>query len=361
MIPARWCLLSLLAACCMLLDTAWAGDFAAGAPVREAPLFTGTLLSTRGSTMDHGHMVVEPYFYFTRFGGLYNNNWRLQSATTTRTTVAQTYFIYGVTDRIDVEIAPQWLGNHSQDESIDGFGDFPLQIGFQVVRGRVQSWRPDVRLWVQETFPTGTYSKLQPTRGHLGGTGGGSFATTFGIGAQKLFWLDDGHVFRGRLNASYGFYSPVTVQGFNSYGGGFGTEGRVEPGSVTTLTVAGEYTLTRHLVLALDVSVQLAEATRFSGTPGVGVTAEPATVGKGYSEVLTLAPAVEYLWNQHVGSLPAPGSACGAGTHPSSSASWRRCISTYDEMMDVEFARRSAVGYLTSGLGSITKPFRFGI
>jgi hypothetical protein len=75
---------------------------------------------------------------------------------------------------------------------------------------------------------------------------------------------------------------------------------------VTTLTVAGEYTLTRHLVLALDVSVQFAEATRFSGTPGVRMTAEPATVGKGYSEVLTLAPAVEYLWNQHVGVIAGP-------------------------------------------------------
>jgi hypothetical protein len=146
----------------MLLDTARAGDFAAGAPVREAPLFTGTLLSTRGSTVDHGHMVVEPYFYLTRFGGLYNNNWRLQSATTTRTMVVQTYFIYGVTDRIDVEIAPQGLSNHSsQHESIEGFGDFPLQIGFQVVKSRTDSWRPDVRLWVQETFPTGSYRNLQ--------------------------------------------------------------------------------------------------------------------------------------------------------------------------------------------------------
>ena len=44
-------------------------------------------------------------------------------------------------------------------------------------------------------------------------------------------------MFRYCVNATYGFYSPVTVQGFNSYGGGFGTEGRVDPGSVTTLIV----------------------------------------------------------------------------------------------------------------------------
>ncbi|MGD9726203.1 MAG: hypothetical protein AB7G68_08465 [Nitrospiraceae bacterium] len=307
MTPIRLYLLSVLVASCMLLDSARAEDAGSNGPVREEdPLFTGTLLSTRGSTMDHGHMVVEPYFYFTRFGGLYNNNWRLQSATSTRTMVLQTYFIYGLTERIDIEIAPQWLGNYAKSESSEGFGDFPVQLGFQLVRGRQDSWRPDVRVWVQETFPTGSYNNLSPTQTGLGGTGGGSFATTLGIGAQQLFRLENGQVFRGRLNASYGFYSPVTVQGFNSYGGGFGTQGRVEPGSVTTLTVAGEYTLTRRLILALDVSMQFAEATRYSGTPGVGVTGEPAPVGRGYSEVLTVAPAVEYVWNQHVGIIAGP-------------------------------------------------------
>ena len=113
-------------------------------------------------------------------------------------------------------------------------------------------------------------------------------------------------VLRYRLNASYGFYSPVTVREFNSYGGGFGTAGRVSPGSVTTLTVAGEYTLTRHVALALDVSLQIADATRFSGTAGIGMSGDPATVGKGYSEVLTFAPAVEYNWNQHVGVIAGP-------------------------------------------------------
>ena len=121
-----------------------------------------------------------------------------------------------------------------------------------------------------------------------------------------MIWLADDHVFRYRLNASYGFYSPVTVQGFNSYGGGFGTEGKVDPGSVTTLTVAGEYTLTRHVVLALDVSFQIANATRFSGITRVGASGDPATVGKGYSKVLTVAPAVEYIWNQHVGVIAGP-------------------------------------------------------
>ena len=81
------------------------------------PWFTGTLLSTRGWTLDQGHAVAQPYFSFTRDGGLYNDNWRLQSATASRTIIQQTYFIYGVMSRIDIEIAPQWLKNFSEGES----------------------------------------------------------------------------------------------------------------------------------------------------------------------------------------------------------------------------------------------------
>jgi hypothetical protein len=303
---ARLSLLSLLIVCYVLPEAVCASDSESRSSAPEGPLFTGTLLSTRARTVEPGHWVVQPYFYSTRFGSLYNNNWRLQSAAVTRTNIQQTYLMYGLTSRIDIEVSPQWVGNHAGDESSVGFGDFPLQVGFQALRVRADSWLPDVRIWVQETFPTGRYTQLGPTKTGLAGTGGGSFATTLSIGAQKMIRFTDDHAFRYRVNASYGFYSPVTVQGFNSYGGGFGTDGTVHPGSVTTLIIAAEYTLTRHVALALDISVQIANATRFSGTTGVGVNGEPATVGKGYQEVLTVAPAIEYNWNERIGVIAGP-------------------------------------------------------
>lgn len=306
MIAAQSFLLSLVIASCAWLGSARADDSKSVASVHEDPSFTGTLLSTRGATVDEGHVVVMPYFYSTEFGGLYNNNWRIQSASVSRTNILQTYVIYGLTSRIDVEIGPQWVGNHAENESSVGFGDFPLQIGFHALHQREDSWVPDIRIWVQETFPTGSFTDLSPTKTGLTGTGGGSYATTLGIGAQKIFRFGDDHVLRGRMNASYGFYSPVTVEGFNSYGGGFGTLGRVQPGSVTTLTLAGEYALMRHVVLALDISFQFANATRFTGNPGIAVSGSPATVGKGYSELLTVAPAVEYIWNTHLGVIAGP-------------------------------------------------------
>jgi len=298
--------LSLLLASVCVSESVWGGNSEIRQTQPVDPLFTGTLLSTRGRTLDQGHVVVEPYFYFTRYGGLYNDNWRLQSATVSRTIIQQIYFIYGLTSRMDVEIAPQWLENSSEGESFSGFGDFPLQLGFQALKGGPDSWLPDVRVWVQEIFPTGRANNLSPSTTGLGGTGGGSFATTLGIGVQKAIWLGGDHVFRYRVNATYGFHSPVTVRGFNTYGGGFGTEGRVDPGSVTTLTVAGEYSLTRYLVLAFDIGFQTVNATRFSGTTGVGANGEQAIVGRGYGNLLTIAPAVEYHFNQHVGFIAGP-------------------------------------------------------
>ncbi len=249
---------------------------------------------------------MEPYVYYTRYGGLYNDNWRLQSAAVSQSVIQQTYFIYGLTDRLDVEIAPQWVGNSARGESSSGFGDFPLQLGFQAWRGDQSSRLPDVRIWVQEVFPTGRYTHLDPSTADLGRTGGGAYATTLGLGIQKAISLTDEHVLRYRLNATYGFYSPVTVQGFNAYGGGFGTAGRVTPGSVATVTVAGEYTVTRHLVLALDIGFQTINATHFSGSAGLDDHGRPALVGQGYSNLVTIAPALEYNWNQHVGLIAGP-------------------------------------------------------
>jgi hypothetical protein len=62
--------LTLLIACVCFSELAWSSNFENRGLDSGGPWFTGTLLSTRGSTVDPGHAVVEPYLYFTPFGGL---------------------------------------------------------------------------------------------------------------------------------------------------------------------------------------------------------------------------------------------------------------------------------------------------
>lgn len=75
---------------------------------------------------------------------------------------------------------------------------------------------------------------------------------------------------------------------------------------MTTFTIAEGYALTRHIVLALDIGFQTINATHSSWTAGVGVQGEPAVVGKGYSNLLSIAPAMGYLFTQHVGLIAGP-------------------------------------------------------
>lgn len=86
---------SFLIFCVCSSESAWCGNIDMDTQQSPDPWFTGTLLSTRGRTLDPGHVVVQPYFFYTRYGGLYNDNWRLHSATVSRTIIQQTFFIYG--------------------------------------------------------------------------------------------------------------------------------------------------------------------------------------------------------------------------------------------------------------------------
>ena len=82
----------------LLVDPAWGGERSDSHTGSDGPWFTGTLLSSRGATVEQGHAVIEPYLYYTRYGGLYNDNWRLQSAALSETVIQQTYVIYGLTN-----------------------------------------------------------------------------------------------------------------------------------------------------------------------------------------------------------------------------------------------------------------------
>ena len=58
---------------------------------------------------------------------------------------------------------------------------------------------PRSRLWIQGVIHIGRYTNLDPKKASVEMTGGGSFATTSGLGSQKLHMLGGGQAFRYRL------------------------------------------------------------------------------------------------------------------------------------------------------------------
>ncbi len=217
--------------------------------VELSPFFAGSLMSLSGRTMPQGRVAARAYWLHNRYGGFFNENWRFQSTETTSKNQQVTFLIFGVTKAIDFIVIPQWVGRHDEDDYV-AFGDLPVAIGFQAFQPPEHSWLPSVRVFVQQLFPTGSYQNLAPTSSGTPGSGSGSYGTTLGMAVEKAFHLSKHYFLRTRINLLYSLFQPVDVQGFNSYGGGFGTNGRVEPGTVTSVTLTGELALTRHIAIA---------------------------------------------------------------------------------------------------------------
>ena len=119
-----------------------------------------------------------------------------------------------------------------------------------------------------------------------------------------LFWATP-HPVNARIALAYKIAQPLTVHGFNSYGGGYGTHGRVRPGSTFNADFGIEVSFNQHWVLANDFVYTATASTSFHGNPGTttprGTT--PASVGKGFSDNFSLAPAIEYNWSANLGVL----------------------------------------------------------
>jgi hypothetical protein len=91
------------------------------------------------------------------------------------------------------------------------------------------------------------------------------------------------------------------VHGFNTYGGGFGTQGRVLPGNILQAIVSFEFTLSQNWVFAIDNVYTHTNATHFYGVLGTTAEGVSASVGGPSSEQFSFAPAIEYNFSANLG------------------------------------------------------------
>ena len=91
------------------------------------------------------------------------------------------------------------------------------------------------------------------------------------------------------------------------YGTDGGFSGRAEPGDSFSITAAGEYSLTRNWVLALDVLYQRNASTRVTGHTSDLLNGElrpvPVDERSGSSRIWGVAPAIEYNFSSRVGVI----------------------------------------------------------
>ena len=243
-------------------------------PSKEyAQWFTGPIITPNPVTVPPNHPGLELVLIGSRSYGFYDSHGHVQKAPSICGISPLFDFQAGFNDVIGAELIGSMITNFSKGESATYLGDSIFRLGFQISTDKPDSWIPDFRVLLQETFPTGKYQKLSPKKNRADCTGQGSFQTGIQLVAQKLFFSRTNHPLRLRGTLSYFIPSPVNVNGLNFYGGEVQTKGTIYPGKYFSGFLYGECSLSRRWAIACEFNYQQGENGRFSKKRGIKIDA----------------------------------------------------------------------------------------
>lgn len=257
------------------------------------PLYAGTLLQFYGENIPPGHLSVEPYVYALRQYGTYNSHWHVAHSPKI---TSQQWFVFletGITPFVDFNLILPAESTQGYGKSSVLFSDIEAYFGFQLARAKKETWLPDIRLLVGESFPTGKYQNLNPRKQGGDISGSGAYETTLILVLDKTYYWFRTHPIALNLNLYYTWLSKVKVHGFNAYGGSADTKGVVRAGNQFEMNLAAEFSLTRNWVVGTDLHYIHFDRSSFHGNPGSG-----AAPGLASSEQWSLAPCIEYNFSE---------------------------------------------------------------
>ncbi len=265
--------------------------------------WTGPMLAPNATTVPPGHLLLEPYLYDVSTQGFYNSNGTRVSAPHENGFGSLTYINYGLANKFTVGMIPTFGYNQVSNgpgSAGVGVGDLTVQAQYRLHLFQEGSWVPTTSVNVQETLPTGRYDRLgdRPSNGF----GAGAYTTTISLYTQTFFWMPNGRILRFRFNVEPAFSRTVSVADVSVYGTAASFRGHAKPGSSILLNAAGEYSLTRHWVLALDAIYRHQGNTPVNGY-NLANPALPVLLNSGSSDAFGLAPAIEYNLNSKLGFL----------------------------------------------------------
>lgn len=282
--------------------------YAKSSPINQlahisTPWFTGPLLAPSGHTVAAGKQNIEPYLYVTDNIGFYNNRWHLVHQTKSHSISPTFIFTQGMTRFMDIKMTVPYDFNSKQNQHDNNIGDISLILGLQVLQDKAGTIIPDLRMTIKEGFPTGRYENLIPRKLATDATGSGSYQTGVGLNFQKLMHIYKIHFLRTRLSLVYTIPLSTTVHNFNTFGGGFGTDGTINFGNKFSVDLAFEYNLSKNWVYAMDILYTDLQNSKFLGFPGINSNGRLAKISTASAQQLSLAPALEYNFNKHFGML----------------------------------------------------------
>ena len=258
---------------------------------RDDAWWTGPMLAPSAATLPRGHFLIEPYLYDVI--GAHSNGYG-----------SLTYMLYGLADKFTAGLIPT-AGYNALSDGMNSagirMGDVSLQGQYRLHQFQEGSWIPTTSLAVQETLPTGKYDRLGERPGD--GLGSGAYTTTLALYSQTYFWMPNGRILRTRFNLSESFSREVNVEDVSVYGTQAGFRGHAYPGNSLFVNLAGEYSITRRWVLALDATYRYQGNTAVNGYNSLDPAQHNIHLNSGSSAPIGFAPAIEYNWKSTLGVL----------------------------------------------------------
>lgn len=275
------------------------------------PWFTGPILSASGNITEFGHWNVQPYFSTIARTGFYQNNWKSKPIETLWNLQFRIPAWIGFAPRCDFRISPVWNWNRRKNQTEWTLSDWTAQLNIQLLRDELPStsWLPSAKISIRQTFPLGKYKNLNPKKLGTDSNGLGSWTTAVSLNTSKLFHIQGLHYLNLYLDFLYAIPTSVHVKGFNAYGGGYGTLGTINPAKSFQIFFAFEYSLTQNWAFACDAVGIWNSKIGFSGMTGIDPADDqnidplglPAVIDRLPSIQYSLAPAIEYSWNENIG------------------------------------------------------------
>jgi len=266
--------------------------------IPKGPWLTGPLLTTSAHTVPKGHFNFEPYVYFIEDLGYFGSRGHFHRAESTHDAINSVEICQlGLTDRVDINIYPQFTYSYGTGKSYIGMGDIIIGPSFQIIRDDERWYGTTFKVGLNQVFPSASYDNLDPSFSGNDGIGNGGYSTKVYAVGSKLFHIYKENFFATRVAYSMIFFQPFKVHGINYFGGAEDTRGTLFRGASFILDIGLELTLNLNWALALDIENLYMTGSTFKGTSSQVVgNSKP-------SYMLSFAPAIEYNFSKNVGFI----------------------------------------------------------
>jgi hypothetical protein len=254
------------------------------------PWFTGPIINNGARVLEKGHWNIFTDFAHTELPDV--------SISTLSPEIT-----YGLTERIQLQAYPIYQYYRHKENQEYGVGDLPLILAYQIKVQDSASFWPSIELEMEETIPIGRYKNLSPRTPLVQGMGGGSYQFAVTLNTQYLSMPVPDHYLNTYFSLGYGYFQKTRITGFNTYGGGFGTNGELAGAPNINFDLAFEYQLTQQWVGVFEAYYKYNPTQLFSGQVGVLTDGLPATIFRAKINQISLAPAIEYNFNSHWGLI----------------------------------------------------------